>query len=63
MMSDSALDLLQRDEICVVVLHDGTKREATWSPHNRGFYLRPPGEVRFVPHAEVFEWWPAAVKF
>jgi len=62
-MTDSALSRLRHGEICVVVLQDGSKREATWSTRNKGFYLRPPGEVRFVPHAEVYEWWPASVKF
>ena len=62
-MTNDALSRLQPGEICIVVLHDHTQREATWSPNNKGFYLRPPGEVRFVPAAEVYEWWPAGVRF
>lgn len=62
-MHDNALSRLQRDEICIVELKDGTRREATWSPHNHGFYLRPPGEVKLVPHEDIAEWWPAGVKF
>lgn len=62
-MTDSALSLLQPDEICVIVLHDGKEREATWSPEDKCFHYWPPADEDPVPHAEVCEWWSASVKF
>lgn len=58
MLNDGALARLKRDEICIVVLPDGSQREATWSPHNRRFFFTsaPAGSVSLD---EIEEWWPA----
>lgn len=59
---ESALHRLKHGELCIVVLHDSTQREAEWNPDNARFYFTsaPPGSVSA---AEVYEWWPASVKF
>lgn len=62
-MTDSALSRLRHEELCIIVLHDHSQHEATWSANNKGFYFKDGGEVRFVPAAEVYEWWPAGVRF
>jgi hypothetical protein len=60
-MTESALSLLQPDEICVIVMQDGTKREAAW---NAGEWLFCDGKGEgSVHHSMVREWWPASVKF
>lgn len=56
----SALDLLQHDELCVVILKDGTQREATWSKNNRCFYGHGSGEPGPIDHDKIEEWVPAA---
>ncbi len=62
MMSDSALTRLHHEELCVIVLQDGRQFDAKWSANNRGFYYRD-GGTRFISAAEVYEWWPASVRF
>jgi hypothetical protein len=57
-MSD-ALDLLQHDELCLIILKDGTQREATWSKNNKCFYAQG-GEPGPIDHEKIEEWIPAA---
>lgn len=58
-MSNNALSLLRPDEICVIVMHDGRQREATWKPEQQAFEC----EGDLIPADTVYEWWPAGVKF
>lgn len=62
-MPDSALDRLAPDEICTIVLSDGTQRDAAWSPWNRGWSFCDGKGSGFIALAEVAEWWPASVAF
>lgn len=59
-MSD-ALDLLQHNELCVVLLKDGSQLEATWSKNNHCFY-RLEGEPAPIDHDKIEEW-ISATKF
>lgn len=58
---ESALHRLRHGELCIVVLHDGTRREAEWHKANEwfSFIAAPAGVVR--PDS-VLEWWPASLK-
>lgn len=60
---DSALHRLAHEELCFIVLHDGRRYEAIWSANNKGFYYRDGGQPHFVSHDEIYEWWPASVRF
>jgi hypothetical protein len=60
---ESALSRLQHGEICVVVLHDGSKREAKWESEERQFSFWDGKGDGAVRHDKVYEWWPASVKF
>jgi hypothetical protein len=62
MMTD-ALSRLQPEEICTIVLHDGTKRDAAWSPNDHRFAFCDGLGEGSVSHDEVYEWWPASVRF
>lgn len=60
---DSALHRLQPGEICTIVLHDGTRRDAAWNPEDKLFRYcdgKGDGEANL---GEVYEWWPAGVRF
>lgn len=58
---ESALHRLHHGELCIVVLQDGTQRDAEWHKWNEWFSFTsaPAGNVK----PEVYEWWPAGVRF
>jgi len=60
-VTNSALSRLGPDELCIVVLKNGQRRQAVWVPALKYFRFRdePPGTAD--PH-EVDEWWPMAFK-
>lgn len=60
---ESALSLLRNDELCIVVLHDGTQRECAWTPADQSFTFVDGKGPGFVLASDVYEWWPASVKF
>ena len=62
-MTESALSRLQPDEICTIVMCDGTKRDGAWSPRDNGFHFCDGKGEGFTAHKDVYEWWPASVKF
>lgn len=62
-MTGSALSNLKAQEICTIVLHDGTQRDAAWSPTDRRFVFCDGLRDGSVSHADVYEWWPASVRF
>lgn len=59
----SALDLLQHEELCIVILPDDTQRQATWHKHNRWFRFCDGKGPGIVKPEDVQEWMPASVKF
>jgi hypothetical protein len=61
-MTHSALSNLKDQEICTVVLHDDTRRDAAWNPGDRRFRFCDGLGEGSVSHDEVDEWWPASVK-
>jgi len=62
-MTQSALSRLQPGELCIVVLQDGTQREGAWSPDDRSFTFTDGKGSGTVPACDVYEWWPASVRF
>lgn len=60
---DSALSKLQHDELCTVLLRDGTQRGAKWSAKNYMFYFADGKGPGSVWPDDLEEWWPASVKF
>jgi hypothetical protein len=60
---ESALDRLRDDEICDLMLKNGTRREGCWSVWNRGFYFCDGKGTEFIHLSEVDEWWPASAAF
>ena len=59
----SAFSLLQPSELCIVVLHDGSQREGAWSPDDQSFAFVDGNGPGFVLACDVYEWWPAGVRF
>jgi hypothetical protein len=62
-MEPSALSRLQPNELCIVVLHDGSQREGVWNPESRRFDFSDGRDASFVLASDVYEWWPAGVRF
>jgi hypothetical protein len=62
-MQQSALSLLQPDELCIVVLHDGSQREGAWTPVDQSFTFVDGKGAGYVLASDVYEWWPASVRF
>lgn len=59
MVSD-ALSLLETDEICVVLLRDGQRRNAFWLAEQRCFVFCD-GALGYVLLEHVDEWWPESM--
>jgi hypothetical protein len=62
-MDQSALSHLRPGELCIVVLHDGSQREGSWNPEGQRFDFSDGKGDGFVLAADVYEWWPASVRF
>ena len=56
-------DTLQNDAIYTLALQDGTKRDAAWESDERRFRLCDGMGDGYVQPDEVYEWWPAGVRF
>jgi hypothetical protein len=63
MINQSDLALLREGDICTIVLHNGSQRDAAWHPLDKTFHFLDGLGEGFVTAAEVYEWWPAGVKF
>ena len=61
--TETAISRLQADEICEIVLKDGTTRHASWNPLNRAFHFCDGVESGYVSHDDVKEWMPGSVPF
>ncbi|OGB26492.1 MAG: hypothetical protein A3I66_21425 [Burkholderiales bacterium RIFCSPLOWO2_02_FULL_57_36] len=59
--TETALSRLHADEICEIVLPDGTTRHASWDPLNRSFHFCDGLGVGVASHDDVKEWMPASV--
>jgi hypothetical protein len=62
-MALSALSLLRPSELCIVVLHDSSHREGAWNPEGQRFDFSDGKSDGFVLASDVYEWWPASVRF
>jgi|GEM_PF-2180600 len=62
-MTESALSRLKPDEICTIVMQDGMRRDAAWNPSERRFFFCDGLGEGSASHADVYEWWPASVRF
>lgn len=60
---ESALHRLAHGELCIVVLQDGTQREASWHKENRWFRFCDGKGAGIAKPDEIEEWMPASVKF
>jgi hypothetical protein len=62
MTDQGSLSTLRAGEIGIVVLQDGTRRDASWHPEDRTFQFCDGWSAGVVTAAVVYEWWPAGVK-
>lgn len=62
MRANSALNLLQDEEPCIVTTADGDEREARWSIAGWCFYYLDRGVPTVFRSDEIEEWRPASVR-
>ena len=57
-MKNSALDLLQNDELCTIIMN-GREREAAWRKVTRMFIFTDGDEPAYARPDQIEEWMPA----